>query len=192
MKISGSERIQGDGFSLRPITEEDAELIVAASLSDIPDWTYIPRKLDQAAARVWIQRSIPARENGRAVRFVIRSGGHTAGTIGAEHPFAHDHGIIETFYFVLPEFRRRGLATASLRLINGWANENTPELRRLQLHAVVGNPGSGKVAKQAGYKYEGVAANQIPAVNGFGSRDAEVYGIPIFGSDQSNVGGVLA
>jgi len=192
MKISGSENIQGDGFSLRPIAEEDAGLIVAASLSDIPDWTYIPRKLDQMAARAWIQRGIPARENGRAVRFVIQVGDHAAGTVGAEHPYAHDHGIVETFYFILPEFRRQGLATASLRLVNGWAQDNTPELRRLQLHVVVGNPGSGLVARKAGYTYEGIAANQIPAVNGFGSRDAEVYGIPMFGDNQADVGGVLA
>ncbi len=192
MKISGSENIQGDGFSLRPITEEDAELIVAASHSDIPDWTYIPRNLNQAAAQAWIRRGIPARENGRAVRFAIQLGDQAAGTIGAEHPFAHDRGIVEIFYFVLPEFRRRGLATASLRLINGWAQDNTPELRRLQLLIVVGNPGSGQVAKQAGYTYEGVAAHQIPAVNGFGVRDAELYGIPIFGSDQPEIGGVLA
>jgi len=73
MKISGSERIQGDGFSLRLITEDDADLIVAASLGDVPDWTYIPRKLDHVAARKWIQRGISVRENGRAVRFVIQS-----------------------------------------------------------------------------------------------------------------------
>jgi RimJ/RimL family protein N-acetyltransferase len=192
MKITGSERIQGKGFLLRPITEEDAELIAAASLSDIPDWTYIPRDMDQAAARTWIQRGFPARENGRAVRFVIQLEDHAAGTIGAEHPFAHDHGIVETFYFVLPEFRRQGLATASLRLLDGWVQDITPELRRLQLHVIVGNPGSGRVAEQAGYKYEGIAVHQIPAVNGYGSRDAEVYGMAIFGSNQSEVGGVLA
>ena len=192
MIITGSETIQGNGFSLRPITEEDAEVIVSASVSDVPDWTYIPRNLDQDAARAWIKRGFPARENGSAVRFVIQVGNHAAGTTGAEHLYAHDHGIIETFYFVLPEFRRQGLATASLRLINGWAQEVTPELRRLQLHVLVGNPGSGQVAKQAGYTYEGIAVHQIPAVNGYGPRDAEVYGIAIFGNYDSEVGGVLA
>lgn len=192
MKISGTETIQGDGFTLRPIAEEDAELIAAASISDIPDWTYIPRNLDQDASRAWIKRGSPSRENGSALRFVIQVGNHPAGTVGAEHLYVHDHGIIETFYFVLPEFRRQGLATASLRLINGWAQEVTPELRRLQLQVLVGNPGSGEVAKRAGYKYEGVAVNKIPAVNGYGPRDAEVYGIAVSGNYDSEVGGVLA
>jgi RimJ/RimL family protein N-acetyltransferase len=192
MKITDFEHIQGNGFSLRPITEEDAKLMVAASISDVPDWTFIPRDLDQAAAQAWIRRGSPARENGQALRFVIQWENHLAGTVGAEHPYAHDRGIVETFYFVLPEFRRRGLATASLRLVDDWVQRVTPELRRLQLHVIVGNPGSGSVAEQAGYKYEGIAANQIPAFNGYAPRDAQVYGKAVAGSSPSEVGGVLA
>ena len=192
MKITGFEHIQGNGFLLRPITEKDAELMVAASISDVPDWTFIPRDLDQAAARAWIRRGSPARENGQAVRFVIQLEDRLAGTVGAEHPYAHDRGIVETFYFVLPEFLRRGLATTALRLVDESVQRVTPELRRLQLHVIVGNPGSGRVAEKAGYKYEGIAVNQIPAVNGYGPRNAQVYGKAITGSSQSEVGGVLA
>lgn len=47
-------------------------------------------------------------------------------------------------------------------------------MRRLQLHVILGNPGSGRVAEQAGYMYEGIAAHQIPAVNGYAPRDAQV------------------
>ena len=65
-------------------------------------------------------------------------------------------------------------------------------LRRIQLHVIVANPGSGRVAEQAGYKYEGIAVNQIPPVNGYGSRHAQVYGMAIAGGSQSEVGGVLA
>jgi ribosomal-protein-alanine N-acetyltransferase len=192
MNIDVSEQLQGDGFILRPITEKDSGLIVAASLSDVPDWTFIPRNLDRESARAWIRKGFSARENGQAVRFVIELADQLAGTVGAEHPYAHDQGVLETFYFVLPEFRRRGLATSALKLIDQWAMSVTPELRRLQLHVVVGNPGSGHVANNAGYRYEGVAVHQIPPINGYGSRDAEVYGLAVMGSSQSNVGGVLA
>jgi hypothetical protein len=65
MKITGIEHIQGNGLLLRPITEQNAELIVSATVSDIPDWTFIPRDLDQAAARAWIQRGFSTRENGQ-------------------------------------------------------------------------------------------------------------------------------
>jgi RimJ/RimL family protein N-acetyltransferase len=192
MKIRDTGRIQGEGFYLRPIIERDAPLMVAASFSDIPDWTFIPRNLDPDAAETWIQRGLTARKEGRAVRFVIEHTEGQAGTVGAEHPYTHDLGIVEVFYFIFPEFRRRGLATASLRVASDWVRRVTPELRRLQLHVIVGNPGSGRVAKLAGYKYEGIATNQIPATNGFGVRDAEVYGIGVSNSSQSEVVGVLA
>jgi hypothetical protein len=45
MNIQGTEMLRGEGFVLRPITEEDAQRMVAASASDIPDWTFIPRDL---------------------------------------------------------------------------------------------------------------------------------------------------
>jgi RimJ/RimL family protein N-acetyltransferase len=192
MNIADGEQIRGDGFLLRPIVEADAELMVAASISDIPDWTFIPRDLDHDAAQAWIQRRVLARETETAVRFVIQLTDGLAGTVGAEHPYTHDRGIVETFYFVLPEFRRRGLASAGLRLIDEWVQRVTPELRRLQLHVIVGNRGSGRVAELAGYKFEGVAVHQIPPVNGYGPRDAEVYGLAIVGSSQPDVGGVLA
>lgn len=192
MKITGSESIQGDGLRLRPIAEEDAGLVAAASVGDVPDWTFVPRNLDEGAAREWIRRGVGARDKGRAVRLVIEVEGKAAGTVGAQHPHDHDLGILETFYFVLPEFRRRGLATAGLKLFNAWAEEVTPELRRLQLHVIVGHPGSGRVAELAGYKYEGVAVNQIPAVNGFGPRDAKVYAIAVVSRGEAKVGGVLA
>jgi RimJ/RimL family protein N-acetyltransferase len=192
MKISGSGQVQGEGLLLRPISEADAQLMVAASRSDIPDWTFIPRELDQGQARKWIRRGLGARQTGRAIRFVIDTPDGAAGTVGAEHPYAHDEGIVETFYFVLPQFRRRGLATAALRLVDTWACEAAPALRRLQLHVVVGNQGSGRVAELAGYAYEGIAVNQIPAVNGYGPRNAEVYAIAVEGSESYEAGGVLA
>jgi len=192
MKLTGSERLQGEGFVLRPMEESDAALIAAASRCDIPDWTFIPRDQDDAAAQSWIRQRLPARDRGDAVRFVIEVDGQAAGTVGAQHPYAHDRGVLETFYFILPEFRRRGLATASLRLINDWVREVTPELRRIQLHVVVGNAGSGIVAKRAGYLFEGIIANQIRAANGYGPRDAEVYGLRVDGGSSAPAAGVLA
>jgi RimJ/RimL family protein N-acetyltransferase len=190
MKITGSEQLHGDRFLLRPIAESDAQLIVHASESDVPDWTVLPRDLDKVDAKAWIRRGLGARRSGRAIRFVIDTTDGAAGTIGAEHPYAHDDGIVEAFYFVLPEFRCRGLATAALRLTNEWVCGVAPALRRLQLHVIVGNQGSGRVAELAGYKYEGIVVNQVPAVNGYAPRNAEVYGIAVAGSGSVAVGGV--
>jgi len=108
MKITSSEQLHGEGFLLRPIMESDTQLIVTASQSDVPDWTFIPRDLDEGEAKAWIRRGLDARETDRAIRFVIDTLNGPAGNVGAEHPYAHDDGIVETFYFVLPEFRREG------------------------------------------------------------------------------------
>lgn len=192
MKITGFEQLKGVGFVLRPIAERGVQLMQAASHSDVPDWTFIPRDLNSGEALAWIRRGLGAREAGRAIRYIIDTPNGAAGTVGAEHPYSHDDGIVETFYFVLPEFRRRGLATAALRLLNEWLRVATPALRRLQLHIIVGNQGSRRVAEHAGYTYEGIAVNQIPAVNGFDARDAEVYGIAAEADASQDVGGVLA
>jgi RimJ/RimL family protein N-acetyltransferase len=185
--------VGGEGLSLRVLAEEDAGLLVAASRSDVPDWTFIPQDLGEDAARVWIRRSVAARERGDAIRFVIElADGRAAGTIGAEHPYAHDAGIVETFYFVLPEYRGRGLATGALLLLHEWLQGAVPMLRRLQLHVIPGNPGSERVAERAGYVREGVAVNQIPPVNGYGMRDAITYGLAVAGGEQIETIGVLA
>lgn len=181
----------GPGFVLRPLGEQHVDLMIAASRSDVPDWTFIPRDLDERHAREWIRRGIAAREQGRAIRFAIEVDGAAAGTVGAQHPYGHDPGIVETFYFVLPEFRRRGLAVAALRLVDDWLRRAVPELRRLQLHVIPGNPGSARVAERAGYAREGMAVHQIPPANGHGVRDAEVYAIAVSGADVHG-GGVLA
>jgi RimJ/RimL family protein N-acetyltransferase len=191
MEAATAAEVRGDGFSLHPMVADDFGLIVQASGTDIPDWTFIPRDADESSARAWISKGIAARESGRAIRFVIRVDGAPAGTVGAQHPYAHDRGIVETFYFVLPAFRRRGLASAGLRALHEWVKTATPELRRLQLHVIEGNPGSGRVAELAGYRREGLLVNQIPAVNGFGPRDAAVYGLAVSGSALAS-GGVLA
>lgn len=184
--------LDGEGFRLRVLAEEDAELLVAASRSDVPDWTFIPRDLGEDDARAWIRRRVSARERGDAIRFVIEHEGKAAGTIGAEHPYAHDPGIVETFYFLLPEHRGRGLATRALLLLHEWLRDAAPTLRRLQLHAIVGNPGSERVAERAGYLREGVTAHQIPPVNGYGPRDAVAYGIALDPREQVESVGVLA
>lgn len=64
----------------------------------------------------------------------------------------------------------------ALRLLGEHAQSTRPGLRRLQLWVIAGNPGSGRVAEAAGYVHEGVARSQITPVNGFGPRDAALFG----------------
>lgn len=176
MNSAEVDQLIGDGFVLRPIAPDDAPLLVEASATDIPEWTYLRRNLSVESATSLIERGEPARMAGFAVRFVIDVDGEAVGTVGAAHAFDHDHGIVDTFYFVLPQFRRRGHAARALTRMDEWLTSTSTELRRLQLYVMVDNPGSAIVAERAGYQREGVLANMIPAIKGYGPRDVIVFG----------------
>jgi RimJ/RimL family protein N-acetyltransferase len=64
-------------------------------------------------------------------------------------------GIAELGCAIVPAARRRGIATAALRLVSGWALE-TLELRRLQVTVDPRNTPALRVAERAGYRREGV------------------------------------
>lgn len=175
MRTDDLGRVDAGTFVLRPLSTDDTALVVAAGRTDVPDWTFLGRDVDDDEARSWLERDLAGVADGTAVRFAIEVEGRDAGAVGGRHVYPGDPGIVETYYFVLPEFRRRGLAGAALRAFDQWVAGATPELRRLQLHVIVGNPGSGRVAESAGYRHEGVAVLRIPPVNGFPARDADVY-----------------
>lgn len=175
MRTDRLDPVLAGGFVLRPLTVDDTALIRAAGSTDVPDWTFLPRDVDEAAARAWLERDLADRDDGTGVRFAIEVDGRAAGAVGGRHLHPGDRGIVETYYFVLPAFRRRGLASAALVAFDEWVADATPELRRLQLHVIVGNPGSQAIAERADYRHEGRAALRIPAVNGYGPRDADVF-----------------
>jgi len=167
--------VRGEGCGLRPLVPADVPLVVQAGEGDIPDWTFFPRHPTPAEARAWLDRDLAAAAAGTRVRFVVEVDGVPAGMVGGEHPHTADPGVVEAFYFVYPSYRRRGLATRALQAFDRWVVGAVPGLRRLQLHVVVGNPGSQRVAEAAGYAEEGIAVALIPAVNGFPVRDAHVH-----------------
>lgn len=169
-------QIEASGCRLRPIRKTDARLIVTASRTDVPNWTLLPRDMSEPRARSWISRGMEAMQESRGVLFVIEADHGPAGLVGATQPNVGDRGVVEIFYFVLPALRGRGLATAALLAVADWLEETSARIRRLQLHVIPGNRGSERVAEKAHFRPEGIAVNQIPAVNGFGVRDAIVYG----------------
>ena len=170
-----ADRIEGAGFDLRALTADDVDLVVDAGATDVPDWTFLPAGADAAGASAWIARNLQQMAAGTGVRLVIDVDGVAAGMVGGRYLEPADRGIVETYYFILPSFRRRGLASRALRAFDAWVTEAVPELRRLQLHVIVGNPGSQAVAESAGYAHEGIAVARIGPVNGFGVRDAHVH-----------------
>ena len=71
-----------------------------------------------------------------------------------------DAGVAEVGYWVGGDSRRRGVATAAVRLAARWAFEAASALERLELRAAVDNPASNRVAEKAGFTREGVLRSQ--------------------------------
>ncbi len=86
MEAASVDRLAGEGFVLRPITHRDTGLLVEASRTDIPDWTYLPRDLQPEDASTMIERTEAVRQSGLAIRFVIDVEDDAVGTVGAAHP----------------------------------------------------------------------------------------------------------
>jgi RimJ/RimL family protein N-acetyltransferase len=66
--------------------------------------------------------------------------------------------VAQTGYWVAPEARGRGIASAALRLLSSWVFAHA-ELVRLQLFTDVDNPASMRVAERAGFTREGMLRN---------------------------------
>ena len=68
MNVSDSRRLatELERLGCDPAEQaEDADVIVVASRSDISEWTYIPREMDEQAARAWIRKGLPAKAKGK-------------------------------------------------------------------------------------------------------------------------------
>lgn len=87
--------------------------------------------------------------------------------------FVHEHRCGEIAYVIAPDARGRGVATASVQLLTGWAF-TVLGLERIQLKIDPRNGASIRVAEKSGYRQEGLLRS---AVTVRGQRtDVFVYG----------------
>jgi RimJ/RimL family protein N-acetyltransferase len=59
-------------------------------------------------------------------------------------------------YWVSPQSRNRGVATAAVSKLSVWAFSSSPSLERCSLYTLPGNAASQKVAERAGFRREGL------------------------------------
>jgi RimJ/RimL family protein N-acetyltransferase len=90
--------------------------------------------------------------SGRTRAFAIRVDGVLVG--GCELRLRDDN-IVETSYWVHPEFRGRGFATRALRLATDFAFRQL-QVERAEVYVEADNEASRAVAANAGYREEGV------------------------------------
>jgi RimJ/RimL family protein N-acetyltransferase len=157
------EEIPAGVVTLRAFRDADADPIVAACndpltrqfLPLLPN----PYRHDDAVA--FLTGYVPEAIAAGRVQYAIAdpASGRLLGTIG----LAHRRGQAgEVGYWVAPWARRRGVATAAVRALSGWAFANG--FARLELRTEPENTYSQRVALAAGYSWESVqrAAGDAP------------------------------
>lgn len=157
---------------LRAWDQSDVEVVLAAGLEQlISRYRYsLPRTRD--AARRWIIGTEADRLAGRRVELAITEGGVALGSVALAE-LTHGNAMVR--YWLLPDGRGRGLATAAVRLLAGWAF-SAAGLDRLGALIEPDNRASAAVLHRCGFVKEGRLRRHMTAWDG--SRvDCELYGL---------------
>jgi RimJ/RimL family protein N-acetyltransferase len=147
--------LTGEGVTLREWRSEDLEdLVELLDEPEIARWTPMPSPFDVAAGLAYLKRSHQGRISGRRIQLAITvDGGKPLGEVLL---FGVDGGVkeAELGYLVGAAHRRKGLASAALTLLSGYARGEL-DLRRLLLRIDPGNTSSTSVARRCGYQLTG-------------------------------------
>lgn len=158
-EINGTEingtGVNDTGVRLRPLAE--AELAELAGLADGP----FPAPADRAGAAAF-REAAPGMFGPGAGLWAIADPAtdRLLGSIALDHA-DRGRGQAEAGYWVLPEARRKGVASAALTALSGWAFE-AGGWSRLELITRWDNPAAQRVALAAGYQREGVRRGALP------------------------------
>jgi len=130
-------------IELRPWRREDVEALIAANPPS------------EADAFAWLAGEDERMRSGEGLTLAVleRDGAAPLGNVGLR--VADDREVAEFAYTGAPGARGRGLDTAAVRLLAGWALREWG-LARLQLATLVEDVPSQRVAEQAGFQREGV------------------------------------
>lgn len=156
---TSTPRLEGERASLRGYLLSDQEAIFAASrTTDIPHVG--PEVADEGTGGViryiTANAARPAHQQGYSWTIVDNESGAAAGHIGVWFGnIVHGRAIVG--YWVLPEYRRRGLAGESLMLVTDFLL-GLPGVTRIELHIETANAASIRVAEKVGYTLEATLA----------------------------------
>ena len=155
LELDETTVLRGRGVVLRTWLPEDLdELLEACQDPETQAWTTVPSPylpehaeqfLDSCALR-WVQG---------LASFAIMDAKESKllGSIGFVG--IPEFGVVEIGYWVAPDVRNRGAATAAMRVICDWALDDLG-FNRIDWQAYVGNDASRRVAQRCGFTFEGV------------------------------------
>jgi RimJ/RimL family protein N-acetyltransferase len=147
--------LTGDGVTLREWRSEDLDdLIELLDEPDVARWTPMPSPFDVEAGIAYLKRAHQGRTSGQRIQLAITTDGGKP--LGEVLLFGVDGGLkeAELGYLVGAAHRRRGLASAALSLLSGYAR-GTLNLSRLLLRIDPANTASCAVAQRCGFRLTG-------------------------------------
>ncbi|MDO5287759.1 MAG: GNAT family N-acetyltransferase [Actinomycetia bacterium] len=141
---------------LRALRPDDVPGIVRACRDQQTQrWLPLKRDYDDADARDYIELAGPVQSSGDGMLFAIEVAGDFAGAIDLKKT---DWVVksTEIGYWVVPEHRGHGLAGRAASLLADWVLTQM-RFERVVIQVAAGNEASLRAARQAGFRFEGVA-----------------------------------
>ncbi|MFD6857193.1 GNAT family N-acetyltransferase [Rhodococcus sp. NPDC060090] len=162
--------------TLSPPRPADIDTITEACRdAAIAEWTTVPAPYERADAVRFVGDIVPAKWERGFPDWAIRTSDHgpLCGMVGF---VARGDTEPEIGYWVAPDARQQGLATAAVRLACDFAfSSEGMGVWRIAWRAFVGNVSSASVARHAGFRFEGVARHGL--LQRGTPRDAWVAGL---------------
>ena len=150
-------RLEGDGVVLRNWRDSDAPALAPVCGEwDVCAFTSVPWKYSEREALAWIERQHQKRVAGSVLALAIQ-GRDDERALGNVNLAGLDDGGREAAigYWLVPEARGRGLATAAASLLIDWGLR-TLDLERIEFAILPENLASQRVAERVGATREGI------------------------------------
>jgi ribosomal-protein-alanine N-acetyltransferase len=150
-------RLEGDRVVLRDWRDEDAPALAPVCGEwDVCAFSSVPWAYSEAEALAWIGRQRHKRAAGTVLALAIqgREDDRAFGNVNLAG-FDDDAGEAAIGYWLVPEVRGRGLATAAASLLIDWGLRNLG-LERIEFAILPENIASQRVAERAGATPEGL------------------------------------
>lgn len=138
-----------------PVPRDIDDLARICQHSSLADWVSLPVPYTRLDAERFVAQTVPHGWSNRTPTWAIRTApdGPIAGTIGL---VGHEGPFAEIGYWLAPGYRSRGLATAAMNMVCAFGfRTDTLALHRIEWRAFVGNHPSARVARRAGFRFEG-------------------------------------
>lgn len=158
-------------LELVPPCAADAEALTAACQDpQIQRWVPIPVPYTLTDGLEYATTGCDAAwAEGHAAIWTIRLGDEMAGNVGLHRI---GHGAADLGFWMVPEFRGRGIITEACRAVLDYGFAPDPSglgLKRIGWNAYAGNHGSARVAQRLGFRFEGIS--RLAAVGRDGLED---------------------